>query len=160
MNRLFTKQAVTEGYHLPRHLYDQLFAEVAAIEKSDQGEPLFLEAHVDAWLTVRYDTPPRHGGSSDDDFLTTREVASLLRCSYSEARDRLLDGRIRAIKDGRWLRTCRTWVQEYITKKTVKPIEEEMVPVPAPRGRRHVNGGIKLKKGGIGWRFLDRLSKD
>lgn len=34
-----------------------------------------------------------------------REVAQLLRCSYTKARDRMLDGRIRTIKDGRWLRT-------------------------------------------------------
>lgn len=66
----------------------------------------------------------------------------------------------KAIKDGRWLRTCRAWVEKYVAKKSVKPIEEEMVPMPRPRGKSHVNVGIKLKKGGAGWWFLNRLSKD
>ncbi len=62
--------------------------------------------------------------------MTTREVALLLRCSYSEAGDRMLDGRIKAIRDGHWLRTSRAWVQDYIATKTVKPVEEDVVPVP------------------------------
>ena len=41
---------------MPKHVQEQLLAEVAAVEKDDQGESLFLEAHVDAWLAVQYDT--------------------------------------------------------------------------------------------------------
>jgi excisionase family DNA binding protein len=44
---------------------------------------------------------------SGQDAMTTKDVAELLGCSYTEARDRLLDGRIKAVKDGRWLRTRR-----------------------------------------------------
>jgi excisionase family DNA binding protein len=159
MNRFFTGIELAEAYRLPRHLHEQLLAEVAAVEKNDQGEPLFLEAHVDSWLADEYADVPRKS-SPGDEFLTTREVARLLCCSYTEARDRLLDGRIKAIKDGRWLRTRREWIEQYVAEKTVKPHDPEMVDVPRPRVKRYVNVGIKLKKGGAGWRFLNRLSKD
>ncbi len=71
----------------------------------DQGEPLFLEVHVDGWLADQYAfLSERRDG---EDFLTIREVARLLRCSCTGARDRMPDGQIRTIKDGRWLRTRR-----------------------------------------------------
>jgi hypothetical protein len=54
INRFFTAPELIEAYRLPRHIHDQLFAEVVPVEKTDQGEPLFLEAHVDAWLYARY----------------------------------------------------------------------------------------------------------
>lgn len=51
MNRFFTRPEIIETYRLPRHVHDQLFAEVVPVEKTDQDEPLFLEAHhVDSWL--------------------------------------------------------------------------------------------------------------
>ena len=83
--------------------------EQLAVEKNDQGESLFLEAHVDAWLADQYAAVP--GRQAGEDFLTIWEVAQLLRCSYTEARDRKLDGRMEAIKDGRWLRTRRGWAE-------------------------------------------------
>jgi hypothetical protein len=49
--------------------------------------------------------------NSPEQFLRTRDVADLLGCSCSEARDRMLDGRIQAIKDGVWLRTRRERAQ-------------------------------------------------
>jgi excisionase family DNA binding protein len=112
----------------------QLFASVKPVEKDDQGVPLFLEAQVDDWLTDRYAGPGRK--QPNDEFMTTREVARLLHCFYSEARDRLLDGRIKAIKDGRWLRTRRTWVEQYVGEKTVKPVANDMVATPASPGCR------------------------
>lgn len=83
-------------------------------------------------------------------FLTIREVAALLKCSYSEARERMLDGRIRTIKDGRWLRTRRESVEAYVAAKTIKPMPEDRIPTKAIRGRRKVGTGITLKKGGMG----------
>ena len=54
MNRFFTAAELADAYRLPMHIQDQLFSEVSPVEKSDQGEALFLEAHVDAWLSARY----------------------------------------------------------------------------------------------------------
>lgn len=92
------------------------------------------------------------------DAMTTRDVAELLGCSYAEAREWLLDGRIRAVKDGRWLRTRREWVEEYITRKTVQPPQADpgVHSVPRPPKRRTQ---ATVKKGGFGHRFLEKLSK-
>jgi hypothetical protein len=156
MNRFFTAPEVADAYSLPHHVHEQLLAEVVAVEKNDQGEPLYLEAHVDAWLGDRYAAIP--GRPAGKDFITIRQVAQLLRCSYSEARDRMLDGRIKTIRDGRWLRTCREWVEQYVAAITIKPPDPDVVEVPRPRGKRHVNVGIKFKKGGVGYQFLqDRV---
>jgi excisionase family DNA binding protein len=85
------------------------------------------------------------------EMLTFREVAKLLGCSYGEARNRMLDGRIRAVKDGRWCRSRREWVEEYIEKQTVRPEPPHVeIPVNAPKGRTVV----KVKAGGVAHRFL------
>src|SRR4051794_24322164 len=55
-------------YRLPKHVHEQLLAEVGPVEKNDQGDSLYLEAHVDAWLTARYAAIPRP--SAGEDFLT------------------------------------------------------------------------------------------
>jgi excisionase family DNA binding protein len=85
------------------------------------------------------------------EMLTFREVAKLLGCSYGEARSRMLDGRIRAVKDGRWCRSRREWVEEYIEKQTVRPEPPSAgVPVQIPKRRRAVN----VKANGVAHRFL------
>jgi|ERR1019366_3787261 hypothetical protein len=53
MNRFFTAPELADAYRLPKHVHDQLLSELAPVEKDDHGGPLFLEAHVDAWLTAR-----------------------------------------------------------------------------------------------------------
>lgn len=63
------------------------------------------------------------------------------------------------VRDGRWLRTCRNWVDEYIATKTVKPVEPNVVPVPVPKLKRQIDAGIKVKKSGIAWRFLQERAK-
>lgn len=160
MNRFFTALELADAYRLPKHVQEQLLAEVAPIGKDDQGESLFLEAHVDAWLEDHYATLPGRSGSTGEEFMTIREVAQLLRCSYSEARDRMLDGRIKTIRDGRWLRTRREWVEQYVAAKTIKPPDPEVVELPRPRGKRHVNVGIKFKKGSLGHQFLQERAQN
>ena len=95
---------------------------------------------------------------SGQDAMTTKDVADLLGCSYTEARDRLLDGRIKAVKDGRWLRTRREWVEEYVARKTVQP--SQTVPgvqtVPRPR-KRPAQGTVTVS--GIGLDFLRERAK-
>lgn len=54
MNRFFTRSELATEYRHPQHVLEQLLVEIAPVEKNNQGEPLFLEAHVDAWLTARY----------------------------------------------------------------------------------------------------------
>ena len=54
MNRFFTAAQLADAYRLPKHVEEQLVAEVATVEKDGQGEPLFLEAHVDGWLNDRF----------------------------------------------------------------------------------------------------------
>jgi len=71
----------------------------------------------------------------------------------------MLDGRIRTIRDGRWLRTRREWIEAYIAEKTIKAARDEpgVYTVPDPPKRRR--GHIKLKKGGFGYRFLEKLGE-
>src|SRR5258708_4327492 len=128
MNRFFTKQQVVAEYHLPDHLQEELFRAVPPVEQDGLGEPLYLEGHLDRWLAARFGagpTAPAQADSSQEPFMTIREVANLLRCSYSEARNRMLDSRIRAIRDGHWQRTRRQWVDEYIAEKTIKAASDE-----------------------------------
>src|SRR5262249_3631899 len=96
---------------------------------------------------------------SGQDAMTTKDVAELLGCSYTEARERLLDGRIRAVKDGRWLRTRREWVEEYIVRKTVQATQAtpDVHSVPAPRKKRPCQ--FTFKKDDAGYRFLKKLSE-
>jgi excisionase family DNA binding protein len=158
MNRFFTRSELATEYRHPLHVLEQLLAEIAPVEKNNQGEPLFLDAHVDAWLNDQYAAIP--GRRRGEDFLTIREVAQLLRCSYSEARDRMLDGRIKTIKDGRWLRTSREWVEQYVAAKTIQQPDPEVVEIPRPRGRRDASAGFKLKKNGAGYRFLKERAEN
>jgi hypothetical protein len=157
MNRFFTKQQVVSEYHLPVLLQAELSRAVQAVEQDEHGEPLYLEDHLDHWLADRFGAggaSSRTPASCEEAFMTIREVATLLRCSYCEARERMLDGRIRTIRDGRWLRTRRQWVEDYIGEKTIKTarVEPGVYTVPNPPRRRL--GNIKLKKGGIGEQFL------
>jgi hypothetical protein len=155
MNRFFTKQQVVSEYHLPPRLQVEMFGAVQPVEEDEHGEPLYLEAQLDRWLTERFGagqvpTP------SEEPFMTIRETARLLHCSYTEARERMLDGRIRTIRDGRWLRTRREWIEAYIAEKTIKANDEPGIyTVPDPPRRRR--GHIKLKKGDAGYRFLEKL---
>lgn len=69
------------------------------------------------------------------------------------------DGRIKTIRDGRWLRTRREWVEQYVAAKTIKPSDSEVILAPRLRGKRHVNVGVKFKKGGMGHQFLQERAK-
>ncbi len=100
--------------------------------------------------------PRRKPGQQDTK--TTRDVAELLGCSYTEARERLLDGRIKAMKDGRWLRTRPEWVEEYIALKTVQPAQavpgvQTVVRPPKRPGK----GSVTVS--GIGHQFLQERGK-
>ena len=57
-----------------------------------------------------------------------------------------LDGRIKTIKDGRWLRTRREWVEQYVAAKTIKLPDPEVIELPRPRGRRHAIQGINAQE--------------
>lgn len=47
MNHFFHCNDLIAEYRLPRQVHDELFAEVIPVKKTDQGKPLYLEAHVD-----------------------------------------------------------------------------------------------------------------
>lgn len=161
MNRVFTKEQAVSEYRLPSHLHDALFQAVRPIEQDGLGEPLYLEGQLDRWLADRFGATGGASGqpasSAEKAFMTTRNVATFLRCSYSKARERLLDGRIRAIRDGRWLRTRRQWVEDYVAGMTIKPAGDEPGVYTVPKPPRQRQGQIKLKKGGAGYRFLEKL---
>lgn len=74
MNRFFTAPELADAYRLPKHVQEQLFAEVAPAEKTDQGEALFLEAQVDAWLTARYAIAPWRSGCGHPSILTVPHI--------------------------------------------------------------------------------------
>jgi excisionase family DNA binding protein len=94
-----------------------------------------------------------------DEMLRVKDVAALLGCSYSEAWEKMKDGRIRTVKEGRWLRSRREWVEEYITKHTVTPMGSDpqiaSVVVPPPKRK----SGVRLKPGGAGLQFLQKRKK-
>ncbi len=123
-----------------------------------RAKPLYLEDHLDRWLAGRFGAG-QVPASANEPFMTIRETAAFLRCSYGEARERMLDGRIRTIRDGRWLRTRREWIEAYIVEKTIKANDEPGIyTVPNPPRRRQ--GHIKFKKGDAGYRFLEKLRED
>ncbi len=99
-------------------------------------------------------------GPSQQGAMTTRDVAEMLGCSYTEARERLLDGRIRAVKDGRWLRTRREWVEEYMARYTVQGVQDgpDVHTVPVPRRKRPCQ--FQFKKGDAAYRFLKKLEEE
>lgn len=66
MNRFFTRPELIELHRLPQQLQDQLFGEVDPVENNDRREALYLEAHVDVWLTARYAIAPWRSGCATD----------------------------------------------------------------------------------------------
>jgi excisionase family DNA binding protein len=86
------------------------------------------------------------------EMLTIGRVADLLGCSYGEARNRMLEGRIRAVKDGRWCRSRREWVEEYIERQTVRAELPQPVEVPVPQAKR--KPAVSVKAGGVAHMFL------
>ena len=84
--------------------------------------------------------------------LTTKEVSILLGCSYSEAREKMLDGRIKSVKEGRWLRSRKEWVEEYLLQQVVKKPEQVPEHIPVKRPKAKVVG--QFKKGGLAYEFL------
>jgi|GEM_PF-1387916 len=98
-------------------------------------------------------------GNPADEMLRVKDVAALLGCSYSEAWEKMKDGRIRTVKEGRWLRSRREWVEEYITKHTINPVGSDpqiaSVVIPPPKRK----GGVRLKPGGAGLQFLQKRKK-
>lgn len=86
-------------------------------------------------------------------WLTIREVAEMLDCSYSQARERMLDGRLKAIKDRKHIRTRKEWVDEYLERQLVQ--EPEYQPeVKLAHKRRPKKSRVKPQ--GIGLRFLKK----
>jgi hypothetical protein len=64
----------------------------------------------------------------------------------------MLDGRIRSVKDGRWCRTRREWINDYLDRITVEPRKAEQAAA-SPRSRtRRINQTGKL--GEIATEFL------
>lgn len=86
----------------------QCLGRMAAAIESIASAMTRLADHFDA------DDDKLDDSSDPTSFLTITQVAKLIGCCYSEARERMLDGRIRAIKDGRWIRSRKDWVDEYL----------------------------------------------
>lgn len=86
-------------------------------------------------------------------WMTIREVAEMLDCSYSQARERMLDGRLKAIKDRKHIRTRKEWVDEYLERQLV-PEPEYQPEVKLTHQRRPKKSSVKPQ--GIGLRFLKK----
>lgn len=65
----------------------------------------------------------------------------------------MLDGRIKAIRDGRWLRTRREWIEEYVAGKLVAP-PRTTSEIHVIAGRKSRQKPVIFKKGGLGYQFL------
>jgi len=94
VNRFFTCTDLIAEYRLPQHIHDQLFAEIIPLEKTGQGEPLYLEAHVDAWLTARYAVAPWRSGCGFDTTVSHIKTAGEENAfvTVAEAQRRFLSG--------------------------------------------------------------------
>lgn len=88
--------------------------------------------------------------------LDIAELARIVGCSYHEARKRMLDGRIRAIKDGRHCRSRRDWIEEYMAAATVRPPQKEAASVAPPSRKRRA---ATVKAGGTALDFLRERQK-
>lgn len=84
--------------------------------------------------------------------LTTKEVSILLGCSYSQARTLMLDGRIKSVKTGRFLRSRKEWVEEFLISQIVKKPDPEPGEVRTRRPKAKLVG--HFKKGGLAYEFL------
>lgn len=84
--------------------------------------------------------------------LTIKQVAELIGCSYGEARNRMLEGRIKAVKDGRWYRTRREWVEEYLADRLVQKPDVQPAEIKQKRPKTKPVGNFK--KGGLAYEFL------
>jgi excisionase family DNA binding protein len=79
---------------------------------------------------------------SKEEMLTIQQVARILGCSYGEARNRMLEGRIKSVKDGRWHRTRREWVEEYIEQHAIYT-DPSLVQIPLATRRTRKTCGVK-----------------
>jgi excisionase family DNA binding protein len=86
------------------------------------------------------------------EMLTIKQAAELIGCSYGEARNRILDGRIKAVRDGRWYRTRREWVEEYIANRLVQ--KPNLQPAEIKQRRLKAKQTGNFKKGGLAYEFL------
>jgi len=104
-------------------------------------------------------SPPRpsnpplvsEGADETGEWLRPKEVAGFLGCSYGEARQRMLDGRIEAVKDRRMCRTRREWVEAYLERtKVIAAQTVSEVKARQTRRRREVT----VPTGGVAEAFL------
>ena len=90
--------------------------------KNDAEMEQVLSRYRSAWHcppqfgSVVNSVPPRRLG----EFIKIEDAARVMACSYGEARNRILDGRIQGVKDGRWIRTKLEWIQEYLNAHIVE----------------------------------------
>jgi excisionase family DNA binding protein len=94
--------------------------------------------------------------TTEPEWLGPKEMGRLLGCSYGETRRRMLDGRLRAVKDGRWLRSRREWVEEYLEGKVVKPPKKGEVVVTGPSRKKRA---ASVEVGGTALEFLRERQK-
>ena len=101
MNRFFTAAELADEYRLPMHIQNQLLSEVLPVETTDQGKPLYLEAHVDAWLSARYSVSPWRSGCAVHGLPTnsiSADTDQSVFVTVAEAQQRYLGGK----KSLRW----------------------------------------------------------
>jgi hypothetical protein len=52
------------------------------------------------------------------------------------------------------------WIEANVAAKTIKPLPEDRIPIKAVWGRRQVDTGRTLKRGGMGCQFLKDREKN
>jgi excisionase family DNA binding protein len=91
--------------------------------------------------------------------LTTEDVAARLNCSYGHARNLMLTGRLRHIRDGRMLRTTEEWLREYRDRQTVGEPSRRAGLAASAEGQRSPKprrGRDSIPQGGIAASFLQK----
>ena len=81
------------------------------------------------------------------------DVAKRLGCSYSAARDRMLDGRIKSFRDGGLVWTTEQCLNAFLDERSTAGNEPSQSRLPIPRRRA---SGARFEKGGVADRFLRR----
>jgi hypothetical protein len=154
MNRFFTRSELIEVYRLPKQLHDQFFGEVDPVENTDRREALYLEAHVDAWLTARYATLIR--GPGDESCLTsglprelsTEEAAIILGQSKDTVLKLRSEGVLpfrNAAPPGSSRPVYRFPLEAVVKLRTTYETDEPTPRMPKQPGRRQAKGKRKYK---------------
>lgn len=154
MNRFFTRSELIEVYRLPRQVHEQVLGEVDPVENNDRREALYLEAHVDAWLSARFVTLIPGPGSEScltsglPREVSTEEAAIILGVSKDTVLKFRSAGLLpyrNAAPPGSGRPVYRFPLESVVQLRTTYETDEPTPRMPKQPGRRQAKGKRKYK---------------